>query len=144
MNKVIVVLLVSILFGCGADVNGSGEDGGADKASKNKQYACAEWGVTPESDNSRRIEILKSHGFSATQASEFERLMALYSSVSKNIDSQSQSKNMYAKQTAVENQACLDQHRLDCIQLLTLLENGASGQDVTELSSQPLLECMGQ
>lgn len=144
MNKVIVVILVSLLFGCGNDANSSGEDGDTDKASKNRQYACAELGVTPESDNSRRIEILKSHGFSATQASEFEQLMALYSSVSKNIDVQNQRKNMFAKQTAVKNQACLDQHSLDCNQILTQLEKGASGQNLTELSSQPLLECIGQ
>lgn len=142
MNKVIVVLLASILFGCGTDVNDSGEDGDTDNASKNKQYACAELGVTPISDNSRRIEILKSHGFSTTQANDFERMMAHYHSVSQSIDSQNQSKNMYAKQRESKYQACLNQHSLDCAQLLTQLENGASGEDLEELSSRPLSECM--
>jgi hypothetical protein len=140
MNKVIVVLLAGILFGCGTDVNDSGED--ADSASKNEQNACTELGVIPISDNSRRIEILKSHGFSTTQANDFERLMAQYHSVSQAIDRQSG--NMYKKQAASRNRSCLDQHSLDCTQLWTQLENGASGEELDELSSQPLLECMGQ
>jgi hypothetical protein len=139
MNKVIVVFLVGVLFGCGTDVSVS-----ANKTGKNEELACAELEAISESDTSKRIEVLKSQGFSETQANDFERLVSLYRNISEHIDIQKQRKNMWATQAVSKKQACLNQYSLSCVQLLTHLEKGANEQDLAKLSSQPLSECMGQ
>ena len=138
MNKAIVIFLVGVLFGCGTDVSSS-----ANKTGKNEEAACAELEAIPASDTSRRMEVLKSQGFSDTQANDFERLMSLYRTVSERADIQKQSKNMWVMQAASKNQVCLNQHSLSCVQLLTQLEKGANEQDLAKLS-QPLSECMGK
>lgn len=145
MNKVIVMLLVSLLFSCNTGANSTGEvESSTDMASKNKKYACEEMGITSENEISRRIELLKFHGFTPTQAKDIEQVMAVYRSVSQSIDRLGQRNNLYSKSTAVKYQSCMDQHSLECFQLLTQVENGASEKDLMALTTQPLLECMGQ
>lgn len=145
MNKVILILLVGLSFCCNTGANGTGEvESSADKALKNKEYACDEIGITSENEVSRRIKMLEFHDFTLTQANDIERVMATYRSVSQTIDRLGQSNNLYSKSTAVKYQSCLDRYRLDCLQLLTQVENGASEQNLTELTIRPLLECTGQ